>query len=191
MATWSGKCANYASIILYAQEHQLLQNYAIPRPTILTWILPQPIHALHSGLAQRTDNSEQMWSWIRIAAEKVLLPHNNGNALHSVNITVFELTEESVSQETEKLAEETEEELKGNVPIEVLSPKVTQKFSSKWYTGKKLVNPRWVTNKVTAPQDAHRRLMLQVYLGSNTSDRVQCYTQVRSLLVGLGNIVHC
>ena len=36
-------------------------------------------------------------------------------------ITVFELTEESVSQETEELAEETEEELKGNVPIEVLS----------------------------------------------------------------------
>ena len=25
-----------------------------------------------------------------------------------------------------------------------------------------------VTSKVTAPQDAHRRLVLQVYLGSNT-----------------------
>ena len=26
----------------------------------------------------------------------------------------------------------------------------------------------YVTSKVTAPQDAHRRLVLQVYLGSNT-----------------------
>ena len=36
------------------------------------------------------------------------------------------------------------------------------------------------TSKVTAPQDAHRMLVLQVYLGSNTR-----YTKVKSLLVGL------
>ena len=28
----------------------------------------------------------------------------------------------------------------------------------------------YYTSKVTAPQDAHRKLMLQVYLGSNTLD---------------------
>ena len=28
----------------------------------------------------------------------------------------------------------------------------------------------WYTSKVTTPQDAHRRLVLQVYLGSNTSE---------------------
>ena len=27
-----------------------------------------------------------------------------------------------------------------------------------------------ISSKVTAPQDAHRRLVLQVYLGSNTSE---------------------
>ena len=27
-----------------------------------------------------------------------------------------------------------------------------------------------IMSKVTAPQDAHRRLVLQVYLGSNTSE---------------------
>ena len=26
----------------------------------------------------------------------------------------------------------------------------------------------YITSKVTAPQDAHKRLVLQVYLGSNT-----------------------
>ena len=35
----------------------------------------------------------------------------------------------------------------------------------------------WVTSKVTAPQDAHGMLVLQVYLGSNTR-----YTKVKSLL---------
>ena len=38
-------------------------------------------------------------------------------------------------------------------------------------------------SKVTAPQDAHKRLVLQVYLGSNALE-VQCYTQVKCLLVG-------
>ena len=44
-------------------------------------------------------------------------------------------------------------------------------------------NKNSVTNKVTAPQDAHGKLVLQVYLGSNTLE-VQCYKYVKSLFVG-------
>ena len=34
-----------------------------------------------------------------------------------------------------------------------------------------IVHEKWfITSKITAPQDAHRKLVLQVYLGSNTSE---------------------
>ena len=52
------------------------------------------------------------------------LPHNNGNGttLHLSSLC-SQLTEEPNSQETEELAEETEEEVKGTVPIEVFVSK--------------------------------------------------------------------
>ena len=46
-------------------------------------------------------------------------------------------------------------------------------------------------SKVTTPQDACRRLVLQVYLGSNTLEFSAIDTWVKCLLVGLGNEVHC
>ena len=42
------------------------------------------------------------------------------------------------------------------------------------------------SSKVTSPQDACRRLVLQVYLGSNTLELSAIDTCVKCLLVGLG-----
>ena len=43
------------------------------------------------------------------------------------------------------------------------------------------------TSKVTALQDGHRRIVLQVYLGSDTLE----FSAMKSLLVGLGNKLRC
>ena len=46
-------------------------------------------------------------------------------------------------------------------------------------SGLRIILLYWVTSKVTAPQGAHVRLVLQVYLGSNTLE----FSAIHSLII--------